>query len=64
MRTAMIRNVAHFDTADETDVFRIERDAIGHVLIIDRNDNEVTLTPDEARLLAKALLDAAGPVRS
>lgn len=57
----MIRNVAHFDTADEVDVFRIERDAIGHVLIIDRNDNEVTLTPDEARLLARALTDAAGP---
>lgn len=61
MRTAMIRNVTHFDTADEVDVFRIERDAIGHVLIIDRNDNEVTLTPDEARLLARALTDAAGP---
>lgn len=60
MRTAILRNVTHFDTADEVDVFRIERDATGRVHLIGPHDNDTELTPDEARLLAKALLDAAG----
>ena len=64
IRSALLRTVTHFDTADEADVFRIERDSAGRVHVIDRNDNDHELAPDEARLLAKALLDAAGPVRA
>lgn len=63
MRTAQLRVVQHFDTADEADVFRIERDATGRVHVIDAAGNDTELTPDEARLLAKALTDAAGGAR-
>lgn len=56
----MLRTVTIFDCADEADVFRIERDATGRVHLIDAKGNDTELTPDEARLLAKALTDAAG----
>ena len=59
-RTARLRTVTHFDGADEADVFRIERDETGRVHLIDPRDNDTELSPEEARLLAKALLDAAG----
>lgn len=59
-RTARLRTVTHFDCADEADVFRIERDATGRVHLIDANDNDTELSPDEARMLANALIDAAG----
>jgi len=61
MSTAQIRVVQHFDTADEADVFRVERDAAGRVHLIDAIGNDRELSPDEARLLARALTDAAGP---
>ncbi len=61
MKSAMLRNVTHFSRADDVDTFLIERDEAGRVHLIGPHDNDIELSPEEARLLAKALLDAAGP---
>lgn len=60
MRAAALRNVTILDLTDEEEAFRIERDAIGRVHLI-AGPNDYEMSADEARLLARALTDAAGP---
>lgn len=61
MSTAALRNVTILDLTDEEEAFRIERDATGRVHLITGPGSDREMSADEARLLAKALLDAAGP---
>lgn len=60
MSTAALRTITILDLTDEEEAFRIERDATGRVHLKD-GTNDYEMSADEARLLAKALLDAAGP---
>jgi hypothetical protein len=60
--TAALRNVTILDLTDEQEAFRIERDATGRVHLF-AGPNDYEMSADEARLLAKALTDAAGGAR-
>ena len=60
MGKAVLRHVTTLDTEDEADVATVERTADGRIrLTFHDADYTKQYTPDAARLLAQALLNAA-----